>query len=141
MVKDVEYIDDCGDFVISEFYKEKIKRAKESIKGSKKYSDIIHYTYFDDDNGDVVYMLDKKPTLQILQELVDGYIEVIKLPMGQFTKDVNGSIWEKKKVNAQMIVNEEGLLKGLFHNEYASKFANRDIVGNAVILFDKARLK
>ena len=66
---------------------------------------------------------DKEPTLEYMQTYVGGLIEVIPLRDG-----------------SQMIVNEEGLLKELPHNQQASELAMRDIVGNVLVLKDKAKL-
>ena len=57
------------------------------------------------------------PTLEWLQEQVGGYIEVVPVPGNQ-----------------QLIVNEEGLLRGLKFNSLATMIADRRIVGDAVLL-------
>jgi len=54
--------------------------------------------------------------LQVLQEAVGGYIEVVSC----------GS--------HILIVNEEGLIKNLMHNEVASKIAGQRIVGTVVVM-------
>lgn len=56
--------------------------------------------------------------LEALQEAVDGYIETVTL------------IPDK----VDMIVNEEGLIKGMELNSVASAIAGRYIVGNALIV-------
>lgn len=66
---------------------------------------------------------DEKPTLEKCQEFVGGYIEVI------FTSD-----------GRQIVVDEEGRLKGKPINVDASEEANRTIVGDAMILSGDARL-
>ena len=66
---------------------------------------------------------DHPPTLEEMQEFVGGYIEITR-------------VWWQGKW-AQMIVNEEGLLKRLPVNEFASLKHECDvIVGNALILED-----
>jgi hypothetical protein len=62
---------------------------------------------------------DKKPTLEEAQSLVDGYVEMVRSP-------VHGDI--------QILVNEEGLLKGLDYNKEASETYGTGIVGDAVVL-------
>ena len=57
-------------------------------------------------------------TLEALQAAVGGYIETVRLRVG----------------DAVMIVNEEGLLLGLPYNTLASGFAGRAIVGTAIIV-------
>lgn len=57
-------------------------------------------------------------TLEALQAEVDGYIEAVTL------------IPDK----AVMIVNEEGLLRGMTPNPIASAAANTQIVGTAIIV-------
>ena len=54
--------------------------------------------------------------------MVGGFVELIELSDGD-----------------QMLVNEEGLLKGLDINGMATMIANRRIVGNAIILRGKAK--
>lgn len=55
--------------------------------------------------------------LHALQSIIDGYIECVRL-----TDD------------AAMLVDEEGVLKGLQRNEVASLIAHTHIVGTAVIV-------
>ena len=69
-----------------------------------------------------VWQDQKPPTLEKLQELVGGYIEVIP---------INNIAGHKQ---CQLIINEEGSLYGLPVNRDASIIAKREIVGNAVIL-------
>ena len=60
-------------------------------------------------------------TLKMLQELVDGYIEIVPL----------------RSLDCVMVVNEEGKLRGLNRNHNATRFMSRPgdyIVGNAVLL-------
>jgi len=75
-------------------------------------------------NYDVAIVSDEKPTLEEAQKFVGGLVEVIEL---------NG------KIPAQMMVNEEGLIYGLPHNEIASAMSKRTIVGKALILYGNAR--
>lgn len=58
-----------------------------------------------------------KFTLKELQDMVGGYVERVKLP-GQMV----------------LIVNEEGLPRGLPDNPVASEIAGRGLVGDVVIL-------
>lgn len=57
-------------------------------------------------------------TLEALQKAVDGYIETVTLIVGY----------------AVMIVNEEGLLRGMPSNLTASAIAARKIVGTALVV-------
>jgi hypothetical protein len=61
-------------------------------------------------------------SLKELQEAVGGYIEMVYLP------------------NGIMVVNEEGLLKGLPLNQLASQLAGQPIVGN-VLVCDREQIK
>ena len=61
---------------------------------------------------------DIENTLEALQAAVDGYIEAVTLIPGK----------------AVMIVNEEGLLRGMAPNPIASTVANTQIVGPAVVV-------
>ena len=71
-----------------------------------------------------IYIEDEMPTLEKLQELVGGYIEIVL------------SVDMKK----QIVVDEEGLLKGKEFNEEASRIAGQKLFGNAVVLRDDALL-
>jgi len=62
--------------------------------------------------------VDIENTLEALQAAVDGYIETVKLVPGR----------------AVMIVNEEGLLRGMPHNITASLAAGTQIVGPAIVI-------
>lgn len=68
---------------------------------------------------------EKKPSLKTVQDLVDGYVELINIP---------------NKPDWQMLVNEDGRMKQLPYNEEASALCGRPIVGHAVILKGDARL-
>ena len=61
---------------------------------------------------------DIENTLEALQSVVDGYIEAVTLVPGR----------------AVMIVNEEGLLRGMPHNITASLAAGTQIVGPAIVV-------
>lgn len=67
---------------------------------------------------------DERPTLKKLQEFVGGYIEIVS------------SVDMKK----QVVVDEEGLIKGKPYNEDASEEAGMNLVGDAVILSGNARV-
>tara|TARA_R110000824_G_scaffold252854_6_gene441682 strand:- start:11958 stop:12206 length:249 start_codon:yes stop_codon:yes gene_type:complete len=79
----------------------------------------------------VTYISEKKPTLEKLQEIVGGYIQVVDL-----------------ENNKQMIVNEEGSLVGLEINNEATLLAREKgipmhdyiIVGDVAVLSDEALL-
>jgi hypothetical protein len=58
----------------------------------------------------------QKTTLDVLQGIVGGYIEALKMKDGNL-----------------MVVNEEGLMKNLPVNPYASLLYGSPIVGNAVV--------
>ena len=62
--------------------------------------------------------IDIENSLEALQKAVDGYIEVVTLVPG----------------HAEMLVNEEGLLREMPRNAIASIITNRDIVGPALIV-------
>lgn len=64
----------------------------------------------------------EKPTLEEVQKIVGGWVELVTLPDGN-----------------QLLVDEEGLLKGKRVNEAASLLAGKIIVGEAVILTKTAR--
>jgi hypothetical protein len=68
--------------------------------------------------GCTVVPVDIENTLEALQAAVDGYIETVKLVPGR----------------AVMIVNEEGLLRGMPHNITASLAAGTQIVGPAIVI-------
>ena len=73
-----------------------------------------------------IYIKDKAPKLEELQDMVGGIIQVIQL------KD------------KQIIIDEEGKLKGKEFNGEATELWNVTydvIVGDAVVLSDKALLK
>lgn len=61
---------------------------------------------------------DIENTLEALQAAVGGYIEAVTLVPGK----------------AVMIVNEEGLLRGMTPNSIASAVANTQIVGTAIVV-------
>lgn len=69
----------------------------------------------------IEYMPDEKPDLETLQAWVDGLIEVVPNPGNPDTI---------------LIVNEEGLIKGLEPNYAASLVTGRAIFGTAVIMPD-----
>ena len=69
-----------------------------------------------------IYIKEQKPTLKEAQELVGGYVAIIDLPD-----------------NKQMMVDEDGLLKRKKINEEATAIAGQVIVGDAVVLSEKAR--
>lgn len=79
----------------------------------------------------VTYITEKKPTLEKLQEIVGGYIQVVDL-----------------ENNKQMIVNEEGILLGLDINRKATLLAREQgipmfdwiIYGDVAVLSGKALL-
>ena len=68
--------------------------------------------------GCTVVPVNIENTLDALQAAVDGYIEAVTLIPGK----------------AVMIVNEEGLLRGMAPNPIASNVANTQIVGPAVVV-------
>lgn len=68
--------------------------------------------------GCTVVPVDIENTLDALQAAVDGYIETVTLIPGK----------------AVMIVNEEGLLRGMIPNLAASMIAGNKIVGPALIV-------
>tara|TARA_R110000787_G_scaffold67346_3_gene150925 strand:+ start:309 stop:566 length:258 start_codon:yes stop_codon:yes gene_type:complete len=80
----------------------------------------------------ITELTEKEPTLERLQEMVGGYIQLLELP----------------DTGKQMIVNEEGLLLGLSYNEKATEIyyeENRHkaspILGDVVILSGSAKMK
>ena len=68
--------------------------------------------------GCTVVPVNIENTLDALQAAVDGYIEAVTLVPGK----------------AVMIVNEEGLLRGMPYNAFATLIAARNIVGPALIV-------
>ena len=84
-----------------------------------------------------VHIKKDKLTLEQLQQMVGGYIQILDI------NTVKG-----KDVKAQMILNEEGQMFNLPYNESATKIVaetygphSQDIVGDAVILYGRVRLK
>ena len=74
------------------------------------------------EDPNVWVIAEEKPSLEKAQKMVGGFVELIELSDGD-----------------QMLVNEEGLLKGLDINGLATIVANRRIVGNAIVLTGKAK--
>lgn len=70
----------------------------------------------------IAFMEDTQPTLEQAQAFVGGYVEMVSLPNGD-----------------QMLVNEEGLMRGMAPNMDASRLAGTIIVGPALVLIGKAR--
>ncbi len=68
--------------------------------------------------GRIIEEIEIDNTLEALQAAVDGYIETVTLVPGR----------------AVMIVNEEGLLRGMAPNPAASMIAGNKIVGPALIV-------
>ena len=68
--------------------------------------------------GCTVVPVNIENTLDALQAAVEGFIETVPLVPGK----------------AVMIVNEEGLLRGMAPNPIASNVANTQIVGPAVVV-------
>jgi len=66
----------------------------------------------------------RAPTLDRAQELVGGLVEMVRSPTDP---------------DIQILVNEEGLLKGLPFNNEASKLCDTGIMGDAVILKGEAK--
>jgi hypothetical protein len=64
------------------------------------------------------------PALEDCQKVVGGFVEMVYLPDGR-----------------QMLVNEDGIAKQLPYNPVASLLADQIIVGNAIILEEKAKWK
>jgi len=75
----------------------------------------------------VIFISDSKPSLEELQSLVGGYIEVI-IPRLKPDEETN------------YVVNEEGSLKNLPPNKKAEELTGVPIVGNMVVLAKKALL-
>ena len=68
--------------------------------------------------GCTVVAIEIENTLEALQAAVDGYIEAVTLVPGK----------------AVMIVNEEGLLRGMPYNAFATLIAAKNIVGPALVV-------
>lgn len=64
-------------------------------------------------------------SLEAAQKAVGGYVELIRCGSG----------------SEQMLVDEDGLVKGLSYNRAASVWAGRDIVGVAIVLDGHSRWK
>ena len=65
-------------------------------------------------------VIEIEPTLNNLQTLVGGYIEIIPISKKQ-----------------SLVVNEEGLLLNLPRNNLVTALTNRNIVGNVVVIDNK----
>jgi hypothetical protein len=67
---------------------------------------------------------EEAPSLERAQELVGGLVEMVRSPTDP---------------EIQILVNEEGLLRGLPFNEEASRLCDTGIVGDAIILKGEAK--
>lgn len=67
---------------------------------------------------------DRQPTLDEAQAIVGGLVEMVKSP---------------ENPDWQVLVNEEGLLRGLPFNEEATKLCGTGIVGEAIVLKGEAK--
>lgn len=82
-------------------------------------------------NPEIIEIKDKKPTLEELQTLVGGLIQEVYKTDGLNTfRDPKVQYW----------VNEEGLIHKLPYNAKAALILGQPIVGNLVILTEKAIL-
>jgi len=72
----------------------------------------------------ITVMEDKQPTLEQAQKIVGGLVEMVHSP---------------KQPEWQILVNEEGLLRGLPHNREATELCGTGIVGHAIILKGDAK--
>lgn len=66
----------------------------------------------------------ESPTLEAAQQIVGGYLELVKIP---------------GRADIQIFVDEDGLMKKLPLNEEASALAGQPIVGPALVLEGEAR--
>ena len=81
----------------------------------------------------IIQVSDRELKLEDVQSMVGGLIELVYPKNG--TPAMMGI-----PDDAQYIVNEEGLLKGLKVNPIGSEIVGQPIVGNLVILTGKAKL-
>ena len=81
----------------------------------------------------IIQVSDRELKLEDVQSMVGGLIELVYPTNG--TPAMMGI-----DDDAQYIVNEEGLLKGLKVNPIGSEIVGQPIVGNLVILTGKAKL-
>jgi hypothetical protein len=81
----------------------------------------------------IIQVSDRELKLEDVQAMVGGLIELVYPRNG--TPTMMGI-----PDDAQYIVNEEGLLKGLKVNPIGSEIVGQPIVGNLVILTGKAKL-
>jgi hypothetical protein len=78
-----------------------------------------------------IYEKENRLTLDMMQKIVGGYIELVYLP----------------KSGRQMIVNEDGAMRGLLPNLEASNLFSREkgycnlIQGDVIVLSGKAKIK
>jgi len=72
----------------------------------------------------------KPVSLERAQALVGGYVELL---------NVTYTSKQRRDHPAQMLVNEEGLLRNMAFNARASDIAKRTIVGPAVVLLGEAK--
>ena len=87
------------------------------------------------DNHDMCQVLwQTPPTLEEAQEIVGGYVEMVEL------NDLN-LFFHYDTSLIQLLVDEEGLLKGLPVNNLASRLSGRTIVGSALFLVEGALWK
>ena len=97
-------------------------------KNMEKYGNQITWAKVDEKLGDITYHIgDKEPSLRMLKDLVGDDIKII-----DFEPDcIDGS---------QIVVNKNMSSIPKLLNKYASEEVSRNIVGNAVILYDQATL-
>ena len=73
----------------------------------------------------MLHVFDKNaPTLEEAQKIVGGYVEMVRSPTQR---------------DWQILVNEEGLLRGLPFNDEATELCGTGIVGPAIVLKGDAR--
>ena len=89
--------------------------ALKKLSGIKIKADDSEPEHYDPQNKDGIYKLDE------LKSIVNGYIEVVVLDR------------YSNNENLIMIVNEEGLLKDLPVNLFASQIAQKHIVGDVLV--------
>ena len=80
--------------------------------------------YSGNDTKTLIFDGGEEPDLKYMQEFVDGNIEVFRA-----------------NPDMMMVFNDEGFIKDLPINEYASSFCPIDIRGNVIILLGDAQLK
>ena len=104
------------------------------LKMKDNFSNLLKNIYAQGEEGKpkIVFWQGKEaPTLEEAQSIVGGLIEIV--PCDYYN--------ETRIKDADIIVNEEGLVYGLELNEAANEFCKIPLMGNVLVLKGNQRLK